>query len=112
MCEFCEGLKSKEKGITWHTRSSYADDNICEYIDSHETESHFKLVSHEYNNTAYVGIEYYQYVLTNEDDIEKVVINPFSESIPFNYCPICGIQLSENIVTDMTHFYKNYIKIE
>lgn len=107
MCDFCEALLN-EKEINWCVRSTFADDNINELIEGDEIESTFKLSSHIYKDRVYVGLEYRQELKTESDNI---IINPFSESIQFNYCPICGSQISKT-VEDFKTCSSNYLKID
>lgn len=101
MCEFCEGLKDKDKEITWQVRSTYADNNICEFVNDITCSTcggckmGFTLKGYDYEGNTYVEVEYKQ-VLKSIDEVE-VVIWPFSEGIQFNFCPICGDQLSKKL---------------
>ena len=59
MCDFCSNIKNRNKEIIWLVRSTYADDNVCEYVNNKSCENckdcnmHFKLSGYEYDgNTA------------------------------------------------------------
>lgn len=114
MCEFCEALKDKNKEIEWFVRSTYADDNICEYINDNECSKcngcnmYFNLKGYNIDNNLYVGVEYNQTVTSPMG--EDVIIRPFTESIKFNYCPICGQQISKNM--SLFEHYVNELKIK
>lgn len=101
MCGFCDNIKNENKEIIWRVRNTSADDNICECINNINCEKckgcnmHFKLNGYNYNGDTYVGVEYHQTITYYNS--EDAVINPFSESIQFNYCPFCGEQMSRNI---------------
>lgn len=111
MCDFCDSLIDNTKSIIWQVRSTYADDNINEFLDSYEEVCLFKLNSHLYKDNVYVGVEFKQEILTNRDDVEKIIISPFSEAIQFNFCPICGMQISKDI-KDFGRYYEHQIYIE
>ena len=102
MCDFCSNIKNRNKEIIWLVRSTYADDNVCEYVNNKNCENckgcnmHFKLSGYEYDGNTYVGVEYCQVITPNNS--EDVIIRPFSESVQFNYCPFCGKQISKNIL--------------
>ena len=101
MCEFCDSLKDKNKQITWQLRSTYADNNICEFVNDttcslcNGCQMGFSLKVFNYEGNAYVGVEYKQVIKSRGG--EEVVIWPFSESIQFNFCPVCGDQLSKKL---------------
>lgn len=114
MCQFCEALKDKNKDIIWNVRSTYADDNICEIINDKNCSlcngciMEFNLKGHVYNEDVYVSVEYNQELVSSDRD--EVIIRPFSEAMQFNYCPICGEQISK-IVRKNEEYYKNQISI-
>jgi len=115
MCEFCENITNRDKEIIWNVRSTYADDNICEFVNDNNCSvcegcfMHFKLSGYKsYDEDIYVGVEYNQ-ELTSSDG-KKVYVRPFSETIQFNYCPICGKQISKNI-KEFGKYYSNQISI-
>lgn len=117
MCKFCDVLTStthKEK-ISWSVRSTFADDNIIETLENDhcvawmEDCADFKLKSYTHEGNTFVGVEYRQ-ELTKKNR-EKVIISPFSETIQFNFCPICGKQIS-NTVKDFKDYYNSQISIE
>lgn len=106
MCKFCEFLKSdKMERLLWHTRSTFADSNLEEFLEEKsgyeesyiQNYSDFQLVSHSQDGDAFVGI-YYREEVSNSKG-EKVIISPFSEIIQFNYCPMCGEQVSKEVKT-------------
>ena len=119
MCKFCDALLDENKEINWKVRSTCADDNICEimttshldkktkeaiYGDKDDPcynpvdcsrcrgcESSFSLSGYkDSKDNVRVGLEFYQKVC-------DTIVHPFSETIPFNFCPICGKQISKNI---------------
>lgn len=114
MCEFCESITNKNKEILWQVRSTYADDNVCNYVNGEDCnrckgcKMYFKLSGTNYNENTYVGVTYMQQIMSENDT--KVIINPFSEGIQFNYCPFCGKQISENI-KDFKDYYNCNIEI-
>lgn len=103
MCEFCEALKNRNKKIIWNLRSTYADDNVCEFVNGNECSAcakcdmHFDLTGY-YDNDGdiRVGVGYNQEITSSKGD--NVIIRPFSEPIQFNYCPVCGQQISSNLL--------------
>jgi hypothetical protein len=109
MCGFCQALENESKEITWHVRSVYADDNVCEYINGYDTKVAFKLNSYNHDGKIIVGVEYRQEI--NSRDNEKIIISPFSEMIQFNFCPICGKQISKEI-KDFENYYSHQIDID
>lgn len=108
MCKFCENVTNREKEIVWNVRSTYADDNICEFVNDKNCSScdrcemYFNLTGYEHNNNIYVGVGYNQKISSLQG--EEVIIRPFSETIHFNYCPFCGNKISK----DMIEFEKMY----
>ena len=110
MCQFCETLKDKTKDIKWRVRSTYAEDNICEYVNDEECSccdgciSHFKLVNYEMEGNTRISIEFCQKLKDNQGN--EVIIEPFSEPIQWNYCPICGEQISKTVSNDICLGYK------
>ena len=111
MCKFCDALK-QEKKIKWEMRSTYADDNSCEAINGvscsecNGCKMNFYLDSYVVDGNVFVSTEYEQVVGRYKDD--PVVIRPFSESIQFNYCPICGNKISDK----EWDWFDTYIKVE
>jgi hypothetical protein len=101
MCRFCDNIIDKTKEIIWNVRSTYADDNICEFVNGNDCgscdkcEMYFKLDSYELNGNINVGMQYNQKITT--PDGKDVIIRPFSEMLQFNYCPFCGKQISKDI---------------
>ena len=55
----------------------------------------FSLKGYHHEGNTYVGVEYKQVLKSREG--EEVIIWPFSESIQFNFCPVCGKTISQNI---------------
>lgn len=114
MCKFCDALTDKTKEIEWLVRSTYADDNICKVVNNQncgmcdDCEMRFLLSRHEYKDDLYVGVEYSQVI--NKGNENQAIIRPFSETIQWNYCPICGKQLSKNI-RESDEYYKSVICI-
>lgn len=120
MCDFCDALSTstfKEKEIIWNVRSTFADDNIVDMLDVDysgdylEDYAAFKLYGHNRDGNIFVGVEYRQEISNRIQSKEKVVISPFSETIQFNFCPICGKQISNN-VKEFKDYYHNQIHIE
>lgn len=114
MCEFCESLIDNRKEVIWNVRSTYADHNICEYINDNNCgacnrcEMEFILKGYKYNEDIYVSAEYNQVVFDNEGN--EVVVRPFTEGMQWNFCPVCGKQVSKNIKT-FDKYYHNQIEI-
>lgn len=100
MCIFCDTL-IEEKEIGWNVRSTMADDNIYEMLDSdyenpnYEDLCSFKLCSYKHNDNIHVTVEYNQQLVNKNG---TTIIHPFSESQHFNYCPMCGKQISKEII--------------
>ncbi len=112
MCEFCDNINSfRSKKIKWSVRSFSADNNLDEILDPcfsgewSEDYCEFGLFGYEYKDKVYVGVDYRQEVHKNNE--EKLIIDAFSETIPFSFCPFCGIQLSKEIVSfeDISDYY-------
>lgn len=101
MCEFCDSIDDRDKEIIWEVKSTYADHNICEFVNDSTCSAcggckmYFTLNGHKYKDDIYVSVEYKQTLKSIEG--EEVIISPFSEGIQFNFCPICGKQISQNI---------------
>lgn len=114
MCDFCEALNKSNK-IIWNVRSHMADDNVCEYINDLDCSQckncneSFSLSAHQYEDNTYVGVDYEKIIADGKG--EEVKIMPFSETIQFNYCPICGKQISKTI-KDWDEYYSHQIYIE
>lgn len=114
MCKFCESLLDETKEIIWSVRSTYADDNICEFVNDEDCSNcsdckmYFNLDGYEYKGNTSVNVTYNQTVTTK--DKKQVIIRPFSEGIQFNYCPICGKQMSKT-VKDFDDYYSHQIDI-
>lgn len=56
-----------------------------------------------------MGIDYRQEL--SKSGKETVVISPFSETIQFNFCPICGKQISDT-VKEFKDYPDYYISID
>jgi len=102
MCSFCNALIKgyKEKTINWAARSTMADDNLEEslgdYPDQFYTSYYgFSLYGYAHNDNTMVGIDYEQRL--HAAGKESVIVNPFSETVQFNFCPMCGEQISKTI---------------
>lgn len=114
MCDFCEAL-NKGNEITWSVRSHMADDNICEYVCGSDCSycgdcsERFSLSAYQHKDNTYVGIDYEKIITDGKG--EEVKIMPFSETIQFNYCPICGKQISEHI-KNWDEYYSHQINID
>lgn len=115
MCEFCESLVDTNKKINWMVRSTFADDNIVEIINDCgkvvKDISNFEIYGYTHENKAFFGIGYRQEI--GIEDKDTVIISPFSETIQINYCPICGQQISDKLITPEEYFerYRYYINI-
>lgn len=109
MCEFCDNITNRDKEIRWLVRSTYAEDNICEFANGHNCDDcndcnmKFVLSGYTYNDNVMVGIDYEHRLKTYKG--KDVIIHPFSESMQFNYCPICGKQISKHI-RDFEKYYE------
>lgn len=96
-CSFCNALLNGNK-ITWEMRSSYADDNICDKINGTDCDlckacdANFSIGSYVLKDEAHVYIEFEQHIGTALKT--EAIIHPLSESVVFNYCPVCGKKLS------------------
>ena len=114
MCEFCEALKDETKEINWSVRSSYADENMCEFVNGDSCQycdwcaEGFIIDAYDYNGNTKVCITYSKTVRTK--DKKEVVVHPFSEAIQWNYCPVCGEQISKEIL-DFDKYYDHQISI-
>jgi NADH:ubiquinone oxidoreductase subunit F (NADH-binding) len=114
MCEFCESLKDKTKEIIWSVRSSYADDNMCEFVNDENCQycngckEGFVIDAYDYEKNTKVDITYFKTISTK--DRKEVKVHPFSESIQWNFCPICGKQISNKIL-DFEDYYSHQICI-
>lgn len=106
MCNFCNALTNNTKQINWSVRSTFADDNISDYLnedyeedysskDWHEDISVFRVYGYKHEGITFVGVDYRQEMVNKYG--EKIIISPFSESIQFNFCPICGNKISDEI---------------
>lgn len=113
MCDFCEAL-SKSNKIIWNVRSHIADDNICEYVSNSDCSccgdcnESFSLSAHQYKDNTYVGVDYEKIITDGKG--KEVKIMPFSETIQFNFCPICGEQISKT-VKEWDEYYSHQIYI-
>jgi hypothetical protein len=112
MCKFCESIIDRTKQINLSVRSTFADDNISDYLDEdyeedysskewHENISVFRFFGYEYEGNTFIGVDYRQ-EMSNKYG-KKIVISPFSEAIQFNFCPICG-----NKISDAVKSFDNY----
>jgi len=115
MCKFCDSLTDQDKEITWSVRSIMADDNICEFVNEKDCsecggcQMYFTLNGYNFDGEINVDVMYTQ-KLKSKDGIE-VIIRPFSEGIQFNFCPICGKQISQNIKA-WEDYYEHQISID
>lgn len=119
MCKFCDTLTSdKHNKINWSIRSVFADDNVQDFLDDKfyedgyiETNAHygFKLVGYSNEGNTFVSVECKQEYTNNNKN--KVVFHPFSEGVQFNFCPICGKQISKD-VKKFEEYYEGYISID
>lgn len=96
MCKFCSALLENKK-IYWQERSTVADDNFCETVCNNDCDGchggdkrEFTLTPSIINGNVYVSVDYYR-------EAYETIIYPFSELMPFSYCPFCGKQISKSI---------------
>ena len=115
MCKFCEALKDETKEINWLVRSHYADDNICEFVNEENCQycngcqEGFAVDGYDYKGNTKVSITYSRTVWSK--DKKQVIVRPFSEAIQWNFCPICGEQISKEIL-DFDKYYDHQITID
>ncbi|MGM7720619.1 hypothetical protein [Metabacillus sp. Hm71] len=106
MCSFCEALTDNTKQVNWSVRSTFADDNLSEYLNEDYEEDYsskewsedfsvFRIFGYKHEGNTYVGLDYRQEMVNKYG--EKIIVSPFSESIQFNFCPICGNKISGKI---------------
>lgn len=115
MCNFCDNLNYETKNkIIWNVRSTYADDNIYEFAEHEndydfvDNQCWFDITGYKADGNTLVGIGYNQ-ILSGEK-IGEVNILPFSETIQFNYCPMCGKQISKDIKEFTGNWYGMYLQ--
>ena len=100
MCRFCDLLKHGGE-MYWSERSTFANDNLCEFASQKDEysmcegcnecdERGFKLTSYVLDGNTRVGVSYFR-------QPHGVEVSPFSEPIPFSFCPFCGERVSEKI---------------
>jgi len=105
MCEFCDVISNtefKDSTIHWSVRSTMADENLedilnekLDYQSFHTTHYGFGMYGYKDDKgNVSVALEYRQ-ELTNYH--QEVIISPFSEMVQFNFCPMCGKQISKDI---------------
>lgn len=119
MCDFCDVLTSDDydKKIRWSVRSTMADDNIEEVLEEKtnysecwiERYSDFKLYGYTFEGNVKVGIHYRKQISNGNGEV--AIVNPFSETIQFNFCPICGEKISES-VKEFGDYHNHIISIE
>lgn len=102
MCKFCDNLINGTKNkLMWNVRSTYAHDNVYEFMEELNgyefvnDQSTFCLAGHIYEGNVRVGVEYEE--VLKGDNIGEIFISPFTEYVQFNYCPMCGKQISKDI---------------
>jgi len=100
MCKFCDLLKNNGT-LKWKERSTFADDNLCEIASGEDMYTKcegcngcdkrgFELTSYASSGDVRVGVSYFR-------KPHGVEVSPFTEPIPFSFCPFCGEQVSKNI---------------
>lgn len=116
MCGFCDSILDASKKVKWVVRSTFADDNIREVIN-YEKEvvydvSDFEIYGYTHEDKAFFGIGYRQEIITKDED--SVIISPFSETIQINFCPVCGQQISDKLISpdEYLYRYRYYINIQ
>lgn len=102
MCGFCDALKSDgDKIINLEVRSTMADDNICEFVNDNDCglcsgcNMKFYMVGYCIDENIRVQICYNQKIMSTLNS--EVIIYPFTETIQYNFCPMCGEQISKDI---------------
>ena len=100
MCKFCDLLKNSGT-LIWKERSTFADDNLCEYASENSGcvmcddcggchDRGFELDLYNFDDQALMRVSYYRKVC-------DVTVSTSSETMPFSFCPFCGEQVSKNI---------------
>lgn len=62
MCMFCENITNYDNDFVWLVRSTYAEDDICEYINDkycencEECNMKFKLKGYDIDDTVYIKV--------------------------------------------------------
>lgn len=98
MCEFCDTLK-QEKEMKWYKRNTSSLDNSCEFVNDGDCgmcdrcDHRFAIKGLSLDDDVYVKLSYYQKVYGAEGDM---IVDTYSESMLWVYCPICGKRLSKN----------------
>lgn len=102
MCKLCDNLLEKSKQFILNVRNTLADDNLCEIIREDDCTdcngciiNEFQLRFYESNGTIFVSVEYTHKMNTKNN--QDLIIQPFSEGLPLNFCPNCGEQISEKM---------------
>jgi len=100
MCKFCYKLGDINKEIIWEVRSCMADQNISDFNEtaSEWDSKHRGIDSEAFSMTAYKdnGITSVSIAYRLETD-DGIIISPFSNTIPWSFCPFCGEQISDSV---------------
>lgn len=106
MCTFCQALLN-EKKIEWSERSIMVADNFCETVCNSNCDGCygcdkrlFSLTPSIIDGNVYVSVDYYR-------TAHGTTIYPFSEPMPFSFCPFCGEQISKD-VTEFNEYHHAY----
>lgn len=102
MCKFCDNLEYRD--IKIDTRTSLADDNVCEFIVQNDCEqcengcssdnNYFSITMWEDN----LHLNYYH-------KIRDLIIAPISMRFSINFCPMCGKRISKELHSDELNFW-------
>jgi hypothetical protein len=114
MCKFCENITDEKSEFIWVVRNAGAEDNICEFVNNNTCDEcngcanlKFGIRGYNIDGNVRVGISFYQNILSYRN--EDVVINPYSETQQFNFCPFCGKQISKDVVSFNEAYRQNII---
>lgn len=102
MCNFCENLQVGNK-IILNGRNLSVKDNIYKAVITNKEDYvkdlfHFSLKGMKsQDGNVYVMMEYLLKLKNNALN-QEIIMNPFSESVQFNFYPMCGLRLSKEII--------------
>jgi hypothetical protein len=102
MCKFCDDLDYKT--ITIPSRTSTADDNVCEFVVNEncnecnhgcaDENNYFSITTWEDN----ICLNYYH-------KVKDLIIAPISARFSINYCPMCGKKISKEMNSEELKFW-------